>query len=202
MLELKRVFQHSTFIKWEIQCKEFSPRIDWSDDMRPSHSLTDDGWPSNMKLGVSLENIVSRSDRKSRSRTFSQYRTVSSIESSISSIVDTEKLWFFLPFFHWKSRILRLKTYIFGTCIFGLLPPLIKEQFVKIIPKKKRVVKKFSQNKKVLSNNSQKNRSFLRPKYRIDIVLYQERKTNIVSISYRMKEKTYRSRVDLLLSFF
>ena len=38
------------------------------------------------------ENIVLRIDRNVRSRTFSQYRKVSSIESSISSIVDYEKL--------------------------------------------------------------------------------------------------------------
>ena len=149
MLELKRVFQHSTFIKWEIQCKEFSPRIDWSDDMRPSHSLTDDGWPSNMKLGVSLENIVSRSDRKSRSRTFSQYRTVSSIESSISSIVDTEKLWFFVCFSSKKSYFKVENIHFWNFKSPRLPPPLIYELLVKIIPKK-RVVKIFSQNKKVV----------------------------------------------------
>ena len=47
-------------------------------------------WRPSM-IKVSLENIVSSIDRKSRSQTFSQYRTVSSIESSKSSIVDTEK---------------------------------------------------------------------------------------------------------------
>ena len=46
----------------------------------------------------SLENIVSSIDRKSRSRIFSQYQKVSSIESSISGIVDTEKMGF-LSFF-------------------------------------------------------------------------------------------------------
>ena len=46
----------------------------------------------------SLENIVSSIDRKSRSRIFSQYQKVSSIESSISGIVDTEKMGFFVFF--------------------------------------------------------------------------------------------------------
>ena len=50
-------------------------------------------------LGSSLENIVSSVYRNPRSRNFSQYRRVSSIDSSISSIVNTEKLWFILSFF-------------------------------------------------------------------------------------------------------
>ena len=69
---------------------------------------------SYLYVATKPENFVLHVDRNPRSRTFSQYRKVSSIESSTSKIVDTEKLWFFV-FFRRKSRILRPKTHIFGS---------------------------------------------------------------------------------------
>ena len=85
---------------------------------------------------TSLENIVSSIDQKSRSRTFSQYRTVSSIESSILSVVVTEKLWLFCLFSPKKSYFKAKNTHFWKFKSPRLPSPLISEQFVKKMPKK------------------------------------------------------------------
>ena len=75
-------------------------------------------------IGSRAENIVSRIHQNPRPRSFSQYRKVSSIESSISSIVDTEKLWFFCQ----KNLYIKAKnTHFWKFKTPDSLPPLFRK---------------------------------------------------------------------------
>ena len=65
-------------------------------------------------LHASLQNIVSSTNPNPRYQNFSQYGRISSSGPQIWSIINTEKLWFFV-FFCRKSRILRPKSHFFGS---------------------------------------------------------------------------------------
>ena len=90
---------------------------------------------------ISLENIVLSIDRNPRSQNFSQYRRVSSIEPPISSIVDTEKLWFFCLSFADNSEnwleIPKKRDNFWGQNIISYREK--KTNIVSILYKKKRI---------------------------------------------------------------